>query len=367
MSSTQYTAIDNEAIGLDCSIIPTAIEGVVTIQTTDYFYPLVEDPYQQGRIACANVLSDLFAMGISRCDTMLMILAASLEMPKDQRMIVTRELIRGFNDLATEAGTSVTGGQTVLNPWPIIGGVASAVVPSDGGYIDPFSLVPGDVMVLTKPIGTQVAVNAYQWLGDHEAGKEGSNWDLIADVLSPAQARVAFALASASMARLNKSGAALMVKHGAHGATDVTGFGLLGHARNLAEHQKAAVHISIHTLPVIENMPAVNDKFNFKLLDGWSSETSGGLLVALPSADAAAAFCADIEAEDGWPAWIVGSVSAGSGSADIVENPPSFRSRSHRALMLTSSYLRPRPSNQISLLGNLKPTAWAPPRACIRS
>lgn len=280
----------------------------------------MEDPYIQGRIACANVLSDLFAMGIDQCDTMLMILAASRKMPKDARMVVTRELIRGFNDLAEEAGTTVTGGQTVLNPWPIIGGVASAVVPTSG-YVDPFSILPGDVLVLTKPIGTQVAVNAFQWLGDAAASPSDSNWSLIEDVISEEEAKVAFAVASASMARLNKTGAKLMLKHGAHGATDVTGFGLLGHAENLAAHQKAGVHFSINTLPIIENMDKVNAKFNFKLLQGFSAETSGGLLVALPSTEIAQAFINDIHAEDGWPAWIIGSVTEGTGTATIEPNP----------------------------------------------
>jgi selenide,water dikinase len=80
------------------------------ISTTDYFYPLVTDPYLQGRIACCNVLSDLYALGITRCDTMLMILASSLRMAPEEREIVTKEMVRGFNDTAVEAGTEITGG-----------------------------------------------------------------------------------------------------------------------------------------------------------------------------------------------------------------------------------------------------------------
>lgn len=80
------------------------------ISTTDFFYPLVEDPYLQGRISCCNVLSDIYAMGISRVDHMLMILGVSLQMQENDREIVTREMMRGFNDCATEAGTKITGG-----------------------------------------------------------------------------------------------------------------------------------------------------------------------------------------------------------------------------------------------------------------
>jgi selenide,water dikinase len=113
---------------MDCSIVPVAGRpGMLMVSTHDFFYPLVEDPYLQGRVACANVLSDLYSMGVQHCTTMLMTLAASRDMAPEHRFVVTREMMRGFNDLAREAGTTVTGGQTVLNPWPIIGGIAMAV------------------------------------------------------------------------------------------------------------------------------------------------------------------------------------------------------------------------------------------------
>ena len=78
----------------------------------------------QGRVACANVISDIYAMGIDRVDNILMVLGISLQMTDSERQIVTREMIKGFNDCASEAGTQVTGGQSVMNPWPIIGGTA---------------------------------------------------------------------------------------------------------------------------------------------------------------------------------------------------------------------------------------------------
>ena len=80
------------------------------ISTTDFFYPLVNDPYMQGRIAACNTLSDIYAMGIERVDHMLMILGVSLKMKEGEREIVTREMIKGFNDCAYEAQTMITGG-----------------------------------------------------------------------------------------------------------------------------------------------------------------------------------------------------------------------------------------------------------------
>ena len=117
--------------------------SVHCISTTDFFYPLVEDPYLQGRLACANVVSDVYAMGIDRIDHILMVLAISLQMTETEREIVTREMIRGFNDCALEAGTLVTGGQSVMNPWPMIGGTAT-VVCREEDYVKVNQGQPGD-------------------------------------------------------------------------------------------------------------------------------------------------------------------------------------------------------------------------------
>jgi selenide,water dikinase len=272
-----------------------------------------------GKIGCANVLSDLYAMGVVDCDNLLMILAASLDMKEEERLTVSRLMLQGFNDLAKEADTKVTGGQTVLNPWPIIGGVAMSTCKT-ADFIRPENAVPGDVLVLTKPLGTQVAVNAYQWT---QKGRE-ERWTRVADMLTVEQATEAYTKACETMSRLNRNGARLMHKYGAHAATDVTGFGLIGHARNLSQNQKAAVKLELHTMPIIKNMRAVDEKVNvFKLMQGLSAETSGGLLVALP-ADKAQAFVDEIVALDRQPAWIVGRVLAAEDSkrdAYIVPNP----------------------------------------------
>lgn len=300
-------------ISMDSSIEPTRHAGIFNVTTTDFFYPLVEDPYIQGKIACANVLSDLYATGVVECDTMLMILAGSTDMTPSDRHIVTREMIRGFSDLATEAGTRVTGGQTVLNPWPIIGGVAQSIC-AEGEFIRPDNLQVGDVLVLTKPLGTQLAVNAYQWMHTDTGGRR---WQATKRLISEDEVTRAFELASVHMARLNRNGALMMHKHGSHGGTDVTGFGILGHAKNLAEHQTGEVDIELDTLPIIQSMRAVDEALGseFKLSAGFSAETSGGLLVAVP-ADNADAFIRDITELDGHPAWVVGKVVPRKGGAN---------------------------------------------------
>lgn len=299
---------------MDSCVTPLRHGGLSLVQTTDFFYPLVDDPYMMGKIACANVLSDLYAMGVTECDNMLMLLGVASKMSEKERDVVLPLMMRGFRDCAEEAGTSVNGGQTVVNPWTI-GGVATTVC-QPNEFIMPDNAVVGDVLVLTKPLGTQVAVNAYQWLDQPD------RWNRIKLVVSEDDVRKAYHRAMNSMARLNRTAARLMSKYNGHGSTDVTGYGMLGHANNLAKIQKNEVGFVIHNLPVIAKMAAVSKACGnmFGLMQGTSAETSGGLIIALPR-EQAAAFCKDIEKQEGYQAWIIGIVEKGNRTARIIDKP----------------------------------------------
>lgn len=296
----------NETPGMDCSVVATRHKGLFFVSTTDFFYPNVEDPYSQGRIAACNVLSDLYAVGIVDVDTVLMILAVSMDMAAEERDACTAAMIRGFNDTCREAGTSCTGGQTVQNPWPIVGGVASSTC-TEEELIRPEGAQVGDVLVLTKPLGTQVAVNTWQWRDGRR------HWPKLveAGVMDPDRAAAAFDTATRSMGRLNRNAARMMHEYAAHGATDVTGFGLLGHADNLCKHSAQKLIFDIYTLPIIRDMLAVDTCIggNFKLKLGRSAETSGGLLLAIPK-DRAEGFIQAVKGLDGADAWIIGDVLA---------------------------------------------------------
>jgi selenide,water dikinase len=298
-------------IALDCSVRETR-QGHYVISTTDFFFPLVDAPYLQGRIGAANVLSDLYAEGVAHCDFVLMLLAACRDMPDLERTICTQEMVRGFRDACTEAETCITGGQTVLNPWPIIGGVATSVC-AKGEFVESDGACVGDIVVCTKPLGTQVAVNVHQWRCEENNTTSNNNkyWNMCKEYINDDQAEEMMHQAVCSMVRLNKNGGRLMLKYKAHAATDVTGFGLLGHAQNLMENQKAEVGMEIHTLPVIKGTKAINDHvFDFGLSVGYSAETSGGLMVCLPSMEQAQAYCDELEELDGTKSWIIGRVVA---------------------------------------------------------
>lgn len=170
----------------------------------------------QGRIGAANVLSDLYAEGVEHCDFMLMLLAASRDMERKEQSICTREMIRGFRDACDEAEVPITGGQTVLNPWPIIGGVATSIV-AEGEFVKSDGAQVGDVIVLTKPLGTQIAANVHQWR------REGHRfWSKCTEknILTDQEAEDMMHQAVVSMARLNRNGGRIMTKHGAHACTD---------------------------------------------------------------------------------------------------------------------------------------------------
>lgn len=309
----------------DCSILPSKrFPELRVVSTTDFFYPLIDDPYVMGKIGCANVLSDLYSVGISECDTLLMLLAASEEVPPELRANVTSLLMKGFSDLARDgAGVQVSGGQSVRNPWPIIGGVATSVV-AEQDIIRPENAVAGDLVVLTKPVGIQLVVNAHQWLANGPTSKFAPRLAAAKEAVTEEEIQQMYATAVDSMARLNRVGAKMMHKYGAHAATDVTGFGLKGHSENLMREQKARLGIEIDTIPAVAHVAELDKKMDWGVLEGVSAETSGGLLVCLPK-DRAQAFCDDMLREDGYPAWIVGRVvERAPNSADysiIAEKP----------------------------------------------
>mmetsp|Transcript_5166 Transcript_5166/g.10694 ORF Transcript_5166/g.10694 Transcript_5166/m.10694 type:complete len:353 (-) Transcript_5166:379-1437(-) len=327
-------------IALDCSIRETRQGGHYIISTTDFFFPLVDSPYLQGRIGAANVLSDLYAEGVQDCDFVLMLLAASRDMPIDERTICTNLMVRGFRDACTEAGTTVTGGQTVLNPWPIIGGVATSVVTRDE-YVSSDGAQIGDVLVLTKPLGTQVAVNVHEWRKKYEKTGHDRFWNQILEhnngdgLITVSEAEVMMHEAVRSMSKLNRLASKIMTKHNAHAATDVTGFGILGHAQNLMDNQVEDCGAELHTLPCIANTLKVNDNIlNFRLRTGYSAETSGGLMIAMTESDAKA-YCAELKQlereaynynsadgdETDHGPWIIGRITANSErKAIITEN-----------------------------------------------
>lgn len=286
------------------------------VQTVDFFYPLIDDPYMLGRIALANVVSDVYAVGALQIDEIKLICSAPTEFTDQERDIVVPMIIKGFQDAAAEAKSRVKIGSITVNPWCIIGGIATAVC-HKSELIMPYYAQPGDCLILTKPLGTQLATNAFIWMTE-----DSTNWKTLSDKFSKSEIEKTYAIAIESMSRLNKSGAELMHKFKAHAATDVTGFGLFGHADNLVKFQKEAVDFEIDTLPIIRNVVEIANMLgrSAKLIAGKAVETSGGLLISL-SSEKAQQFCEEYEQVSGHAAWIIGKVSVGNRTVRMSTSP----------------------------------------------
>src|SRR5690625_3580967 len=206
----------------DAAVYQTDAERAL-VATVDFFTPIVDDPYDFGRIAAANALSDVYAMG-ARPLFALNIVGFPRELLGEE---ILSEIVRGGGEIARKAGVAVIGGHSVDDAEPKFG---MCVI----GEVQPEALVrnstarPGDDLVLTKPIGTGIIATAIKRQGAGES---------------------AVAAAVESMTTLNRAAAEAMSAVRAHAATDVTGFGLLGHLRELTRASGTAGRILADAVP----------------------------------------------------------------------------------------------------------------------
>lgn len=260
-------------------------DDIAAIHTVDFFTPIVDDPYQFGQISAANALSDVYAMGGQPAVAMNL-----LCVPTCLSLETIRQILKGGHDKAVEAGCTIAGGHTIQDPEPKYGLCVT-------GYVHPDKILrnvgakPGDVLVLTKPIGTGVLTT-------------GAKAGLVAAADYDAMV--------SSMAQLNARAAKLATElcPSIHACTDVTGFGLLGHSYEMADGSHASLLLHSQEIPLLSgakelanmgiipsgayrNMDYVRPHLftdpaaSPALVDLISDpQTSGGLLIALPKEEA---------------------------------------------------------------------------------
>ena len=278
-------------------------DDLAIVQTVDFFTPIVDDPFQFGRIAACNAMSDVYAMGATPVCA-LNLVAFSIEQLGGE---VLAEILRGGAEIAAEAGVAIVGGHSIDDAEPKYGMAVT-------GVVNPAELLTnaggraGDVLVLTKPIGSGAVSTAV---------KRGLDAPLAAAV--------------EVMTTLNRDASSAAKAAGAHGMTDVTGFGLLGHLHELALASGVAAEVDVAAVPaiggVLELLALPDEKavaggtrrnrahaesfttFAFEVPTErlWlvcDAMTSGGLLVAL---DAAAA--------EGVPGAVIGRLVEGAPGA----------------------------------------------------
>ena len=271
-------------------------DDLALVSTVDFFTPIVDDPYDFGRVAACNAASDAFATGATENLDCLVVLGLPGELTGSAAPILA-----GIADALDEMGGVVAGGHTITSPWPFAGGAVSATASPDG-LLTSRGAAPGDRLYLTKPLGTQSAMGALR-VRDDEFG------DLVAEAAGRPVDQIGDE-ALAWMTTPNRA-AAVACRDLATAATDVTGFGLAGMAQVIAD--RSGVGIEVTRLPVIEGTEGLSALFGYGLEDGESSETSGGLLVSVPDSSAA-----DLESRfDGAGVFYreIGRVTDGSGVA----------------------------------------------------
>ena len=259
-------------------------KDLAIVNTVDFFTPIVDDPYVFGQIAAANALSDIYAMGADPV-TALNIVA----FPKDTLDLdVLGEILKGGAERAREAGAVVVGGHSIIDQELKYGMAVTGAVHPDR-VIRNVGVRDGDALVLTKPLGTGIITTA---LKRRKA--------------SAASVRAAVK----SMVALNKTASAIMRRFPVHACSDVTGYGLLGHAYEMASGSGVTVVLESATLPLLPGVARLaaggyltgGCKRNRSYLDGkvavaprvakdleevaFDPQTSGGLLIALPKGKA---------------------------------------------------------------------------------
>jgi len=280
------------------------------VVTTDFFTPVVDDPYDYGSIAAANSLSDVYAMG---GQPFLALNIAAL--PSNLPVGISAEILRGGAEMARQAGVVIAGGHTVKDDEPKYGLVVLGFV-HPGKMLTKGGVHPGDALVLTKPLGFGVVTTALkQEKAEAQDVKEVVDW----------------------MKQLNREASSLAVEFGLQAGTDVTGFSLLGHGTELAQASRVGLRVYVGKIPLVscarkyarlgtfpggaaDNRlyygprvrfdPGIPEETQMLLFD---PQTSGGLLLAVPPARLEA-FQARAEAV-GQPVWVIGEALEGDGLA----------------------------------------------------
>jgi selenide,water dikinase len=288
-------------------------EDRALILTTDFFTPIVDDPGNWGRIAAANALSDVYAMG----GRPLMAVNLAAWPGKDLDIAILGQVLLGGAEIARQAGCYVAGGHTIDDPVPKYGMAVT-------GLADPGKLMtidrarPGDRLILTKAIGTGVVATAHKRVSlSKQSGASEAVLQAAVD----------------SMTTLNAGAAEAALKAGVRAATDVTGFGLLGHLHRMLNASKAAARVHAEAVPLLPGAAELardgyisgGTRANTERMRAFTrvdpevpaevavllhdAQTSGGLLLAV-APDAAPGLLADL-LDRGLPAALIGEVIAG--------------------------------------------------------
>lgn len=294
---------DNLIVGIETSddaAVYKLSEDIATIQTLDFFTPVVDDPYTFGQIAAANSLSDVYAMGGKPVVALNIVC-----FPNCLDIEILGEILKGGADKVIESGAVVVGGHTVQDDEPKFGLSVTGIVHPDK-VLKNYGCKEGDVLIITKPLGVGIVNTAIKGeIASKRVYDEAVKW----------------------MSTLNKYAGEIIVNYDIHACTDITGFGIMGHGYEMAEGSNMTLKLNKGSIPYIEeareyadmglvpegsynNRAYLDGKYELKNVEPWMEDilfdpqTSGGLLVSL-SKEESLKLMKEFE-EKNIPAWVIG-------------------------------------------------------------
>jgi selenide,water dikinase len=289
-------------------------DDLAIVQTVDFFTPIVDDPFDFGAIAAANALSDVYAMGAKPLTALNLV-----AFPKEGPLEVLGEILRGGAEKAREAGVSIIGGHSIDDREPKYGMAVTGIVHPQRMMLKAGAR-PGDRLVLTKPLGIGIISTAVK------AGR------------APEEA---IRTAVNFMKTLNRAASEAMIEAGVKGATDITGFGLLGHLHEMLHTSGVSARLTLSGIPFIEGVRDLvkfsvpgGTRSNLRFMEdktGWGkgitedeklmladAQTSGGLLIAV-APERLDALLRGLAARDVETRAVIGSVTEGDAGKIFVE------------------------------------------------
>ena len=294
---------DNLIVGIetnDDAAVYKLSEDIATIQTLDFFTPVVDDPYTFGQIAAANSLSDVYAMGGKPVVALNIVC-----FPNCLDIEILGEILKGGADKVIESGAVVVGGHTVQDDEPKFGLSVTGIVHPDK-VLKNYGCKEGDVLIITKPLGVGIVNTAIKGeIASKRVYDEAVKW----------------------MSTLNKYAGEIIVNYDIHACTDITGFGIMGYGYEMAEGSNMTIKLNKGSIPYIEeareygemglvpegsynNRAYLDGKYELKNVEPWMEDilfdpqTSGGLLVSL-SKEESLKLMKEFE-EKNIPAWVIG-------------------------------------------------------------
>ena len=280
----------------DSAIIPVPNTDLLMVKNIDIFTPIIDEPEIMGEIAAANVTNDVFALNVPEISGMLVFLGMKKNMP----MYIAEGILVGIrNFIENKIDSKVLGGHTIYSEWPLIGGEASGFINKDK-VIKKNYVKEGDTLILTKPVGNQAIMAAYRLQKNNPDLLKAFSKEDIDESIDLAVEYMTMPLQSVVKAIHSYEDVSFV-----HSMTDVSGFGLSGHLKEMLQNSHLSAFIK--KVPIFKLTKELAYEFGYKFDELEMPETAGGMLLSVDK-DFAEEFSARLDKEFHVSNWIIGEI-----------------------------------------------------------